>query len=186
MRESLFLLVVAAAVVRVAWFIQFAWHSCKGVPWQGKIAKLRLDGRSPANMPRGVKAAATQYDIFKTLQLSSYTLGALAFAAWTVLATQKSLSADERFSLGMLSVTVLATIGATIVCREGGSEGSRMGFETALAVASLALVAAMMTLVVGKFPRAVPTWLFIAGMALLVARDMIETKIQMGITKKLL
>ena len=185
MRNLLVLLISVAAVVRVAWFFQFAWLSSRGTPRSQKLSKLRMDGRAPANMPRGDKFAANRYDVFKTLQVSSYTLGALAFAAWTVLATQPSLTQDDRFSLGMLSITVLATIGATVVCREGGAEGSRMGFETALAIASLALVAALITLIVGRFPHTVPTWLFVTGMALFVVRDVIETRIQMGITIKL-
>jgi hypothetical protein len=186
MRTYLALVVGLTLGIRVVWFAQFVYRSLRR-PNEGRERhwwdRLKNDSWLPARLRGDERAQDERYDLFKTQQVASYTLGGLALAAWAVLATNSTATEARRFALAMLAVTVLTSISAPVLFRLAGGELTRMGFESALAVAGLALVAAMLALSLDTFHGPWITWAARLLPAVLLVRELIDTAQQISLTR---
>jgi hypothetical protein len=96
--------------------------------------------------------------------------------------TNKTLTQSERFTLGFLAITVLTSMSAAVLFRSPGGEFSRMGYESALAIAGFSLALGTADLVLGSFSISWVKWIFVIGAALLGIRDWFETYREMQLT----
>jgi len=85
----------------------------------------------------------------------------------------------------MLGVAVITSIGSPLVFREAGSEAARMGIQSGLAVAGLALIVAIVSLERDIFSGT----LFANALALIVPgvlflRETRDTLTQMSLTRR--
>jgi hypothetical protein len=172
-----------AAVVRLAWFADFVFLSVRRShpPNHGVLKRLKADALLPPGLHGSEEQQVERYDLFKTHQVAAYTLGGLALAAWSILASRPSI---DRFALTMLAATVLISIGSAMLFRAAGGELTRMGYESGLSIASLSLVAAMISLALQTLQGALLTKLAVFALApLLFVRDVSDTRQQMLLTR---
>lgn len=182
----IYLTVVVGVVTltRVIWFAEFLVLSLRRQAsgtsaWQ----RLKNDARLPPRLRRSATLQQERLDLFKTHQVSAFTLGGLAFAAWSILFADVARGAGDRFAVGMLAATILTSIGSTLLFRSAGGELTRMGFESALAIAGLTLTVAMLSLGLRTFDTTWFTWVAGLGPAALLLRDLSETIQQMRLTR---
>jgi hypothetical protein len=174
------------AVLRAVWFLEFVHLAVKDAPPTNWPSRIRDEGRRPARLRGMERIAVAQHEQFKTLQTSTYTLGGLALAAWSIAAAADPADASGRFTLGMLSVAVLTALGATLLFRQAGAELGRMGYESGLAIASVATLSAVAELVAQTFKS---NWVAVAlltGVAVVVIRDTADSVVQMRLTKRVI
>jgi hypothetical protein len=138
MRIFLAIVIGFAAVVRLAWFAEFAFLSVRRChpPGHGVWKRLKDDALLPPKLHGSREQQEERYDLFKTHQVAAYTLGGLALATWSILASRPSV---DRFALAMLVGTVLTSIGSAMLFRAAGGELTRMGYESGLSIAGLTL-----------------------------------------------
>ncbi|MEY2446938.1 MAG: hypothetical protein QOH79_414 [Acidimicrobiaceae bacterium] len=172
-----------AALGRLAWFAAFVCLSLRRSDPDGKGATKRLisDARLPLALRGDQVGQDLRYDLFKTQQVTAFTIGGLSLTAWTFIATQDPPT--HRFALVCLTATVLASIGATLLFRNGGGELTRMGYDSGLALAGLALVGALLSLALDVFPYAHMRLVTGIVLAVLLLRELGETVQQIRITK---
>ena len=184
-RTYLAALVSLVVVLRVIWFGEFFALSLRRSRQGTELHwwdKLRADSRLPARLRGDDIGQHERYDLYKTQQVAAFTLGGLALAAWTVLATGTVATETRRLALAMLAVTVLTSIGTPILFRMAGGELSRMGFESGLAVAGLALVIGMLALSADTFHGPWMVWAATGLPGLLALREILDTALQMKLT----
>ena len=112
------------------------------------LKRIRNNLRLPESQHDDDELRKERLDQYQSQVVSAYTLGGLALAAWAVLAATNT---SNRLALGLLGVTVITSAGCPILFRIAQGEATRMGFESALAVAGLSLVAAMLSLEASTF-----------------------------------
>jgi hypothetical protein len=186
------MLLITVALARIIWFVLFAALSFSHAKPTGahrliaRVRQLRFDARKPKAVRETEDQNVARFGLFFNHQVAAYTLGGLALTAWSILvATQQTQTKAQRFSLAMLGITVVVSIGVSVLCRSPGTEMTRMGYESGLAVSSLALLFAMGFLLLGTFPGSWLRWV-VAGFAILLSfRDVVETIIQMKVTATL-
>jgi hypothetical protein len=183
MRLFLALGIGFAAVVRLAWFAEFAFLSVRRShpPDHDAWKRLKADALLPPSLRGSREQQEKRYDLFKTHQVAAYTLGGLALATWSILASRPSV---DRFALAMLAVTVLISVGVATLFRAAGGELTRMGYESGLSIAGLTLVAAMISLALQTFQSALLTRLAVFALVpLLLVRDVFDARQQMRLTR---
>ncbi len=181
MRPYLVWVIAIAVVWRCLWFTLFVGLSVLRRGRKGRLHALRDDMRLPARLQGSKNLQAKRREHFDAQVTAAYTVGGLALAAWSVLA---AASSPDHLALGFLAVTVIASIGCPVLFRWRGGEWTRMGYESGLAIAGMALVLAMLTL--GSAVLHGPwvtgaVWLI---PAIMLVRDLAETRVQMRLTRK--
>ena len=179
--------VAVAFGARCVWFGEFLILSLsrvgRGKPLARYATAVRTNAMLPAALRGSREIAQERAATFLSARNSLHTIGGLGLAGWGLLAAQSSQT--YRFGLGMLSMVVLVTFSSTLLFRVAGSESSRMGHESALAISGLGLVAAMISLIGTTFSgRHADTisWLLTVAMLGLVLRDVIDTAMEMRLT----
>jgi hypothetical protein len=186
MRQLFVATLVWLVALRLAWFAEFAFLAVKSSSASSWPRRIRDNGRRPAQLRGSERVAVAEYEEFKSLQTSVYTLGGLALAAWSIAAAASPNDSTGRFILAMLSVAVLTSLGATLVFRMAGSELSRMGYESGLIIASVATLSAVADLIHRTFEN---TWVsvgLVSGTVLILIRVSAESVTQFKLTKTLI
>ena len=182
-RTVFIVLLAISAAVRLFWILEFCILSIKRRKKSVKLVEqLVKDSLLPASQHGNTEQAANRFNLYFTHQVAAYTLGGLALTAWAILMTNKSLTHPERFTLGFLAITVLTATCAAVLFRSPGGEFSRMGYESALAIAGFSLALGTATLVLDSFSIPWVKWIFVVGAALLGMRDWVQTYREMQLT----
>lgn len=140
--------------------------------------------KSDATATNVVAVHQAALELAKTHRTEALTLGSLGLAAWSVLA---SSSEDiPASSLDVLLVGVVLTIVGPTVFRRGGTEGNRMGLEATISVGYAAIVIAVVSFIPAAVGREWLDGVALVVTAAVVARDILETRVEMSRTEQLL
>lgn len=180
------LAVAVPALARLVWFGQFAVLAVRGVAgWPARRRALMASARLPTAIRGEAKVQEERLDIAGQHTNAAYTLGGLALAAWSILVGGSAQAGT--FPLTALALAVIVSIGATVVFRMAGGELTRMGHESALAVAGLLMITGMIALALGALALG-SGWAVAGAVAAsaMAARDVADTVTQMRLTAQML
>jgi hypothetical protein len=98
----------------------------------------------PASVATEAEISEEHTEFIEVMRISrneAITLGALGLAAWGVLFTQSPL---DRYSLDILLVGVVVIVCGPLIFRTAGTEGTRMGLESALSIGYASIAIALL------------------------------------------